>query len=61
MNIVSSKIEVNTKTFEPLMVVTVEIPIELVTETGALLGELETAQLIGTEFISAWKRHKQLA
>ena len=57
MNIVKFDKWVNPHTLEPIAVVTVQLPIQIVTESKTMLNKAETAQLIGQKFIDACEDH----
>lgn len=61
MDIISSKVSMHPETFAPIVELVVQIPLEALVDGKALLGEDELASVIGTEFISAWKRHKGIS
>ena len=57
MIIDSHEIIIDSQTFHPVLRLTVVTPLSLLTEPQAV-DHTELCQIIGTEFVEAWKRYK---
>ena len=53
MKLISKEMKINTDTFEPEMVVTIAVPIEVMMDAQNFVAENEFFKIIGKEFIQA--------
>ena len=55
MRLINKEVKVNTDSFQPEMVVTVAIPIEIMQDSLAFNGEEQLAKEVGQAFLNALK------
>ena len=49
MNLISKQVKMNPSTYEPVLRVTIEMPLEIMRDGVALTGEDEVKMILGTE------------
>ena len=55
MRLIEKKIVVDPNTYQPLMQITIQVPLEIMADGIALMGETEVKQVLGTELFNHLK------
>lgn len=55
MRLIEKKIITDPNSFQPLMQLTIQLPLEIMTDGIALMGETEVKQILGTELLMLMK------
>jgi hypothetical protein len=57
MKILNAVKSMNPDTFEPVVEITMQLPLEAVVDARALMGKMEQAKMIGIEFLNAYEEY----
>ena len=60
MKLLEKKIVVDPSTYQPLMQLTIQVPLEIMADGIALMGETEVKQVLGTELLNHLKDQKNV-
>ena len=60
MRLIEKKIVVDPNTYQPLMQLTIQVPLEIMADGIALMGETEVKQVLGTELLNHLKDQKNV-
>lgn len=56
MELISKKLKIDPRTFAPVMRITVDLPLEVLPDGVALMGEDELKVILGTKFYELLKK-----
>lgn len=60
MKLIEKKIVIDPNTYQPLMQLTIQVPLEIMADGIALMGETEVKQVLGTELLNHLKDQKNV-
>ena len=52
MKLIEKKIVIDPNTYQPLMQLTIQVPLEIMADGITLMGETEVKQVLGTELLN---------
>ena len=60
MKLIEKKIVIDPNTYQPLMQLTIQVPLEIMADGITLMGETEVKQVLGTELLNHLKDQKNV-